>query len=317
MIEELLFFYRPTTYEFHHDFQFYFPGVILCYKIWGDPFGHVINDIYLISVLIDPTFIFSIIYAIIYLIKIIKIRKNSKKDKNNLSFNEKNNKEVEKIIRKYLENNFKDLSINEKIFNECFEHSFNIYNKEASCGKSEEEALTFALYKTNQKYLFKLKSKKINYLFPLIISIISLIFSLILYCFEQFMYYFNYLFLLGILIFFIFLIHLSFFVYSIKTIKIRSKFELIISLVLLVGCSVLLIESFIYFYSIPNDDIAYSLYTNLRGTILYFYIYNKNSSVNALEIILIDPTIICSISCLISSLIYYSIKINKLTKYNN
>lgn len=160
LIEELLYFYRPTTGHFHHDFQFYFPGVILCYKIWGDPFGHVINNIYLISVLIDPTFIFSIIYAIIYLIKIIKIRKNSKKDKNNLSFNEKNNKEVERIIRKYLENNFKDLTSNEKIFNECFEHSFNIYNKEVSCGKSEEEALTLALYKTNQKYLNKLKSKK-------------------------------------------------------------------------------------------------------------------------------------------------------------
>lgn len=225
---------------------------------------------------------------------------------------------VEKLIKEYIKKAFKLFKDDSKnLYEEIFEYCYKIYLENLSKGFNEEKSLNDAFYKVNVKYIFKLKSKKINYLFPLIISIISLIFSLILYCFEQFMYYFNYLFLLGILIFFIFLIHLSFFVYSIKTIKIRSKFELIISLVLLVGCSVLLIESFIYFYSIPNDDIAYSLYTNLRGTILYFYIYNKNSSVNALEIILIDPTIICSISCLISSLIYYSIKINKLTKYNN
>lgn len=310
LIEELLFFYRPTTYEFHHDFQFYFPGVILCYKIWGDPFGHVINDIYLISVLIDPTFIFSIIYAIIYLIKIIKIRKNSKKDKNNLSFNEKNNKEVEKIIRKYLENNFKDLSSNEKIFNECFEHSFNIYNKEASCGKSEEEALTFALYKTNQKYLFKLKSKKLNYIFPLIISAISLVLSFILFAFERLMDQYRNLFLLDFVIFIFFLVFLSFFVYSIKTIKIRSKFELLISLVLMIAYFTILIESFIFFFIIPISDISYSLYFPMPGTLIFFTF--EETKIN---LTLIDPTMLASFFCIILSIIYYPFRVIKLSKY--
>lgn len=310
LIEEILFFYRPTTYEFHHDFQFYFPGVILCYKIWGDPFGHVINDVYLISVLIDPTFIFSIIYTIIYLIKIVKIRKNSKKDKNNLSFNEKNIKEVGKIIRKYLENNFKDLSSNEKIFNECFEYCFIIYNNELSCEKNEEEALSFALYRTNQKYLLKLKSKKLNYIFPLITSVISLVLSFILFAFERLMDQYRNLFLLDIVVFIFFLVFLSFFVYSIKTIKIRCKFELFISFVLLIAYFVFLIESFIFFFIIPLSPISYSLYFPMPGTLIYFTFEEIK-----IDLILIDPTMLTSFLCIIMSIIYYPIKVIYLSKY--
>lgn len=310
LIEELLFFYRPTTYEFHHDFQFYFPGVILCYKIWGDPFGHVINDVYLISVLIDPTFIFSIIYAIIYLIKIIKIRKNSKKDKNKLSFNKNNNKEAEKIIGKYLENNFKDLLSNEIIFNERFEYCFIIYNNELSCEKNEEQALSIALYRTNQKYLLKLKSIKLNYIFPLIVSVISFILSLILFAFEQLMNYDRILILLNLVIFVIFLIILSFFLYSIKTIKIRSKFELIIPIVLLIAYFVILIESIVFFFIIPLTGVSYSLTFSMPWKFITFLFRDLKIAIK-----LIDPTMISSILCIILSLFYYVIKSIKLSKY--
>ena len=217
---------------------------------------------------------------------------------------------VKKIIENYLINNLKLKTCVEINYDECFKYCFNIYKKEFSCGKNEEQALSFALYKTNQKYLFKLKSKKLNYIFPLIISAISLVLSFVLFAFERLMDQYRNLFLLDFVIFIFFLVFLSFFVYSIKTIKIRSKFELLISLVLMIAYFTILIESFIFFFIIPISDISYSLYFPMPGTLIFFTF--EETKIN---LTLIDPTMLASFLCIILSIIYYPFRVIKLSKY--
>ena len=124
------------------------------------------------------------------------------------------------------------------------------------------------------------------------------------------MNYTRILILLNLVIFVIFLIILSFFLYSIKTIKIRSKFELIIPIVLLLAYSVILIESIVFFFIIPLTGVSYSLTFSMPWKFITFLFRDLKIIIK-----LIDPTMISSILCIILSLFYYVIKSIKLSKY--
>lgn len=218
---------------------------------------------------------------------------------------------VEKLIKEYIKNSFKLFKDSSKnLYDEIFDYCYKIYLENLSKGLNEEKSLNNAFYKGNKKYFFKSKSKKINYMFPLIISIISFILSLILFAFEQLMNYDRILILLNLVIFVIFLIILSFFLYSIKTIKIRSKFELIIPIVLLFAYFVILIESIVFFFIIPLTSVSYSLTFSMPWKFITFLFRDLKIAIK-----LIDPTMISSILCIILSLFYYVIKSIKLSKY--